>query len=394
MLTVLAKAGNSSVVGQFALGLAITAPVFMFTNLQLRGMQVTDARREYCFADYFTLRIVTTAFGLFSVVALLFVLHYDYVTRVVILFIAIAKSIECVSDVIGGLLQFHERLDQAAISLMTRGALSILLFGVTFLWSHSLIACTGAMCLAWLTVLIGYDLRRANETVAFGEQYFRFNWRTGWKLLLLGLPLGIVMMLLSLNANIPRYVLEHYKGPAELGVYASLAYLLVAMSTVVNALGQSVMVRLSSMFAACNFDGFKRLLFKLVAIGVAMTVVGLPLAAIFGRSVLTLLYRPAYGEQMGAFLIMVAATGVSAIGAFLGCGVTAARCFRAQVPLVAACTLAAGVTTALMVPHYGLAGAASGLLASSIVLVVGCALVLQMAIARARKDQTVENECS
>ncbi len=56
MLSVLAKAGNAATVGQFALGLAIAAPVFMFSNLQLRAVQATDARSEYEFADYFTLR--------------------------------------------------------------------------------------------------------------------------------------------------------------------------------------------------------------------------------------------------------------------------------------------------------------------------------------------------
>jgi hypothetical protein len=153
MLSVLAKAGNVSIVGQFALGLAISGPVFMFTNLALRAVQVTDGSREYRFADYFTLRFLTTMLGLLVVAIVVSTSGYDKVTRAVILLVALAKSVECLSDVIGGLLQLHERLDQAALSLMIRGALSILLFGATFLLSHSLIACTAAMCFTWLAVL-------------------------------------------------------------------------------------------------------------------------------------------------------------------------------------------------------------------------------------------------
>ena len=386
MLTVLAKASNSSVVGQFALGLAIAAPVFMFTNLQLRGVQVTDARREYGFADYFTLRIATTAVGLLVVAILSIALHYDLVTRIVTLLIAVAKSIESLSDVIGGLLQFHDRLDQAATSLMIRGALSVLSFGATFLVSQSLIASTAAMCLAWLTVFILYDLTRALQTLR-GERYFHLNWRTGRRLILLSLPLGFVMMLLSLNTNIPRYLLEHYSGSAELGIFASLAYLLVAVNTIVNALGQSVIVRLSAMFAVNDFGGFKRLMYKLIGMGVAMTVVGLPLAALFGRAILTLMYRAEYANRMMAFFIMVAASGVGAVGAFLGTGTTAARCFRAQVPLTLACTLTVIGTAAVLVPHYGSTGASLALFASSLVQVVGTGLVLKMALRYARKEQ-------
>ena len=232
------------------------------------------------------------------------------VTRGVILLVALAKFVECLSDVIGGLLQLNERLDQAAISLMIRGGLSIVLFAATFLWSRSLLACTAAMCVAWLAVFLGYDLRRAKEALAAGEPYFRLDWQVERKLVLLALPLGFVTMLLSLNGNLPRYLLEHYGGPAQLGMFASMAYLLVAVSTVVNALGQSATVRLSSLFAAGNLDGFKKLMGKLVRIGFAVLLLGLPLAAIFGRSLLILMYRPEYGDSMGAFLIMVAAGGV------------------------------------------------------------------------------------
>jgi len=68
---VLAKLGSPSIVGQFTLGLAVSAPVFMFTNLQLRAVQATDVNVEHGFANYFTLRLLATLLGLIVVVALL-----------------------------------------------------------------------------------------------------------------------------------------------------------------------------------------------------------------------------------------------------------------------------------------------------------------------------------
>ena len=67
VLSVLAKLGSAAVVGQYALALAIAAPVFMFTNLQLRGVQATDARQEFGFPDYFTLRTLSTVAGLLAI---------------------------------------------------------------------------------------------------------------------------------------------------------------------------------------------------------------------------------------------------------------------------------------------------------------------------------------
>jgi O-antigen/teichoic acid export membrane protein len=193
------------------------------------------------------------------------------------------------------------------------------------------------------------------------------------------------MMLISLNVNIPRYLLEHYSGPADLGIFASLAYLLVVVSMIVNALGQSATVRLASMFAGRNFNGFRSLIFKLIAIGVGLLVLALILAALFGRIALTLLYRPEYGDHVGLFLVMVASAGVSAIGSFLGYGMTAARCLRSQVPLTAACTVTSAAVTALLVPHFGSIGAALGLLASALVFVAGAAFLLTAASRKASR---------
>src|SRR5580698_2857023 len=132
MLSVLAKLGSPSIVGQFALGLAITAPVFMLTNLQLRGVQATDARNEYGFADYFTLRLLSTLMGTLIIVLITAVATYDASTKMVILLVAAAKGIETIADVIAGHLQKFERLDQVARALMIRGAASVTTFTAVF----------------------------------------------------------------------------------------------------------------------------------------------------------------------------------------------------------------------------------------------------------------------
>ena len=388
MLTVLAKAGSAPIVGQFALGLAITAPVFMFGNLQLRAVQATDVRRDYRFADYFTLRILTTAAGFLTIVALVLLTSYDSVTRWVILLVALSKCIECVSDVIGGLLQLNERLDQVAISLMIRGILSIFFFGVTYLFTHSLIACTAAMCMAWLAVLLGYDCRRARQVSSSSDSWFHLEWRVVRKLALLSLPLGLVMALLSLNTNIPRYLLERFCGPADLGIFASLAYLMVALNLVVNALCQSATTRLSSLFSEGRLHEFRRLLLRLAGFGVIVVLVGVPVSLAFGRNLLALLYRPEYGTHVSTLAILVAASGVSSTAFFITSGLNSARRFRAQLPIFLSSTLATILGSLLLVPKYQLNGAAVALLLSAIVGLLGNLWVLRSTLRTARALET------
>jgi O-antigen/teichoic acid export membrane protein len=382
MLSVLAKAGSPAIVGEFALGLAITAPVFMFTNLQLRAVKATDARSDFEFADYFTLRVLASLAGLLFVAAVAWLLPYDRGTRTVVLLVGVSKFVESLSDVIAGLLQKHERLDQVAISLFIRGVLSVAGFAATFLRTHSVVAAVVALVLAWTAVFVFYDVGRAVSLVRHGSGFFRFSVDELRKLLIVSAPLGVVMTLISLNTNIPRYMLVKYLGEADLGIFASMAYMLVALSLIVNALGQSAVARLARMFAAGDIYGFKKVMRKLMFFGASILVLAPLLAAFVGRPLLILLYRPEYGQNTRVFVVMMLTGGFTTLASFLGFGATAVRSFRTQVPVVGLATLTAGALSFLLVPRFGLMGAAEALLVSAIVLALGYALTLHKALRR------------
>ena len=123
MLVVLAKLGSPERVGQFSLGLAVTAPVIIFSNLQLRAVQAIDARREYRFGHYLALRLATTVLALFVIAGI--ACGFRLETALVILAIGLAKAFESFSNVVYGLSQSHERMDRIALSLMIKGPLSL-----------------------------------------------------------------------------------------------------------------------------------------------------------------------------------------------------------------------------------------------------------------------------
>lgn len=392
MLSVLAKLGNAAIVGRFALGLAITAPVFMFTNLQLRGVQATDSRSDFEFADYFTLRCLATCLGFAIVLAIVSVSRYDRYTSFVIVLFAAAKSVESLSDVVAGLMQKIERLDQLATSLMVKGVASIAAFTAVFWSLRSLTAAVSAIGLTWLLVFLSYDFIVARKAIGARVAIFKFNASILKRLVLLSLPLGIVMALMSLNTNIPRYVLEHYLGESKLGIFASLAYLGTAASLIINALGQSATARLSRMFADRQFGAFKCLLRKFAVLGIVIGVIGVPAGAIFGHTLLSILYRPEYGSYLNVFLVVIATTSVLAVASFLGYGVTAARSFKMPVLVNSATTLTTASLSLLLVPRFGLMGAAVSLLAAALVQVGGFLMLMNMELRVAQRRRSLPAE--
>jgi len=371
MLSVLAKLGNASIVGQFTLGLAVSAPVFMFTNLQLRAVQATDVNVEHGFAKYFTLRLLATLLGLMVIVALLPFAGASSAVCVVILLVSVSKCVECMSDVTAGLLQREEQLKRVAISLMMRGIASVLVFSLTFAYFRNLALSVAAMSGVWLAVLLFYDVRNVRALIGRQDPFFRFDRRELRRLAMLGLPLGWVATFATLSVNIPRYFLQHYLGLADQGIYASLAYLVVAINLVVAALSVSVTTRLARLFADGDHRQFVRLLTKLSMLGVSIAAAGVPLTFLVGRPLLTLLYRREYADHVGLLALLIGIAGLSTIGSFLFCGACAARSFRIQVPVYFVAMLIGAVGSAILVPRYGMIGAGIALLLSAIAIVAG-----------------------
>jgi O-antigen/teichoic acid export membrane protein len=392
MISALAKLGSPALVGRFALGLAIAAPVFMFTNLQLRGVQATDARSEFAFADYFTLRVLASLVGLVAVLVIVMSGHYDWATRAVILLVGLSKTFESLGDVIAGLLQKEERLKRVSISLMLRGGFSLPAFAGTFWITRNLIDASIALVAVWLLVFAIYDLRQARAVLGSNDGFFALRWPRLKQLAIVSAPLGVVMTLISLNVNIPRYILERALGQADLGIFASLAYLLVAISVVINALGQSVSSRLARMFAAGELAQFRAILRKLLGFGVLVLVAGVPAAHLLGRPLLAFIYRPEYGEHVHLFVMMVAIAGVSSISSFMGYANTAARNFRLQVPVISSTTAATVLFSFLLIPRFGMIGAASALLIGACVQLMGSATVLRWQLKQRSKQ--IEGACA
>ncbi len=364
VLVVIARLGTPEMVGQFALALAITAPVIMFANLQLRAVQATDAKRAYAFADYLGLRLLTTAAALALIAAIALLSGYRAETALVILFVGFAKSCEALSDIVFGLLQQRERMDRIAKSLMIEGPATLAAMAAVLALTGSIAAAAAAMALVWLLQLLLYDARSAAHILRAWPRP-RWHWPTLRRLAWLALPLGVTMLLLSLNTNIPRYVMERAWGEADLGIFAALTYLIVAGSTVVAALGQAASPRLAAYYANADARAFRSLLLKLVAIGALLGAASVTVALLLGEPLLALIYGPAYAAHADTFVLVMLAGGLAYVSSFLGYGMTAARFFRTQAPLFASVLFVTAAGSLTLIPSLGLRGAALALIISS-----------------------------
>jgi O-antigen/teichoic acid export membrane protein len=399
MLIVLAKLGTPEMVGEFTYALAVTAPVFMFTNLQLRAVQSTDAQSKYSFNDYLGLRLTSTGAALAMLVVMAGLLFSPTSTAIAVVLMGLAKAIESVSDVCYGLAQQHERMDFISISLILKGLLSLVMLSMGLVISGTVLGGIIGLTLAWLVLLLGYDLPTVRRLGGLrnARRYLsgRYHWPTQRKLIWLTLPLGFVMFLVSLNTNIPRYFIEHYLSPRELGIFAAIAYLMLVGSIIQGAMAQAASPRLAKYYAQGNRRAFSSLLLKLIGLALGLGLGAIAMAQIAGAQILTVVYQPEYAQYADLLVWLMVAAALDYVASFLGTAMTAARYFRSQVPLFICTASLLAIACFYCIPLWGLNGIVFAMILASMVRTLLCLVVLTHAL-RHNPTQTafdVQSRC-
>ena len=272
ILVALTQLGSPEMVGAYALAIGLCTPIFTLCNINLRSVQTIDTYREYNFSSYLSLRVLTALLAVGITFGLVFFSGFDRNLAMIILIIGCAKLSESLSDVFHGLFQRVERMDYSATSMALNGVVSVIALTVTLYITHSLLAGVIALAMAWLLLLLTYDLPRALLILAaeaegkirtldaacslvrsVGKQ---IRSATTFRLALVALPLGIGTFLCALNINIPRYVIALHIGERELGYFAALASSTIAINMIVRSLGTSMMPTLAKGLAQGDKEVF------------------------------------------------------------------------------------------------------------------------------------------
>jgi O-antigen/teichoic acid export membrane protein len=378
VLSLIAKLGGGEMLGQYALALALAAPVAMLSHMNLRSVLATDTSRRHPFGDYLAVRLATTAFGLAAIALLAFVVRRSPPVSAAVLLLGLSLSSENVSDIYYGLMQRRERMDQIARSMMGRAVVSVGALGLALWLTRELAPAVLALAAGRIVILLTYDRPVGSQ----GEDLARTTARARWEIARSALPLGVSLLLVSLTANIPRYAIQHHLGTRDVGVFAAVVTFMTAGATIVNALGQSATPRLASQFSAGDIPGFRRLALRLAGLSLLLGLLGVLGVVLAGRFVLAVIYRPEFAAHAGLLAAIMGAGICTYLAVALGYVVTSARSFAVQPPLLAAVAITSAAASWTLIPLMGLNGAALAVAIAASVQIAGEIWILRLAMNR------------
>jgi len=239
------------------------------------------------------------------------------------------------------------------------------------------------MALCWMVLLGFYDLPAAYRLSSIRPAA---DPRALKSLALMAAPMGCVAALGSLTANVPRYAVEGNLGPTALGHFAAIAYLFVAGGQPMMALGAAVTPRLARCFVT-DLGAYRQLTRKTVLSAAALGLLAVAVAAIAGPLVLTIAYAPEYAQEAPMLEWMAVAAGIGFAGKALAAAVTAARRLSVQLPIAITSLAVAALASELLVPRWGLVGAACAVLATEATRLICLGAIYVHAVSSAASAQ-------
>lgn len=360
------RMGGPESLGEYTVALAVCSPIIIFARLNMRTVQATDSRNEYAFGDYALARIILTIGGLALIAGYCLFSGHPLGAVLVLLGVALFKSIESLGDLVQGLLQKHERIRPIATATHMRSFTLIVGVMIGLYALDSLSSGIFLVALAWLLVFVSYELGQVRK---LNISWRSNNWQRSTGLIRKCFPTGLVMLLGSLSVNIPVYVIEQSRGMAQAGYYSAAASFMALGGLVASALSQSVMARLSVEF---NNDKkrYKTTLRTMLLISSALGGSAIVLAWLIGKDILALLFGASYAAHETVLLWIAVSTALSFPATLFGLSLTISRRFNTELLLHLVSAAVVGILAAVFVPSHGLVGGAWALAGGTAVRVL------------------------
>ncbi|MDB4363115.1 oligosaccharide flippase family protein [Pseudomonadales bacterium] len=332
LLVIIAKLLGLTDLGGFSLAIAIVSPVFALSNLSLRSVQATDVAQQYSFPKYFFFRCATSTIAAAVIICIVLIAGFSSSLAFVIVGFAGIKFVESFCDCYYGLFQKNENMRLISISMLIRGCFSLLVFFAVIVGSGTLFQAIVVMIFAHLIVFLMIDVRAAKKYISYQQFKTEFGFESfsvAARLFPIAAPLGFTVFSNALYQNIPKYMIEERMGIEMLGIYSSIAYFIMAGSTVIIALGQSAMPRLAIYYQQ-DLVAFKLLLIKLLAVSFAVGFSAFLVTYLWGGFILSVVYSDEVASYNKIFWLTMLVAIVVYMSGIIGTALTAMREFKCQ----------------------------------------------------------------
>lgn len=378
ILMVATRTVGIEVSGELTIGFTIANLMMCLGKYGVRNYQVTDAKDEFSFEDYYHSRIYTIAMMTVGIVMyLLYSWHtknYSISKILIMFFITVIYGIEAYEDVFLSGLQHKGRLDIGTKMFSIRWSITLVVWAIGLVLTRNALFSTIMATVADIAVLIWLlHIIRENEINA---KISSGNKKKTYSILQRCFPLCVSAFTAIYLPNAAKYAIDRCLSDTDQAYYGFVAMPVFVIDIVSFIIFQPMLLGMAQDWSTGRINELKRKIRKLCIIIFMISIVVLGGGFLLGVPILSLIYgvdlKP-YKQEL-----MILLLGGAALG-FIGLFISVLTIMRKQKYLMlvyVTVSLAALVTMNIMVTKYGMLGGAcwnTGLLIIlGILLGIGC----------------------
>jgi stage V sporulation protein B len=345
---------------------------FGLYSIALREMSQRTGTESRVLGNVVALRTVATVIAVLLLYALLSLTEYGDTIRVGVLVAGVGWVGYQLNDMLRAVFQEKLVKHRGAIAEIAGASLALLLIAVLAYYHADTVAMLAATAIGLLcTVTLAW--RYANQLVPFHP---RFDWPVWRKLIVAGLPIAGSVILLNVQLRVDVLLLSVIRDARQVGLYDAPVKLYELLFVIPYLFGGMMM----PLFVRDLNSGKSSLAPRLgAAIGASVMIAALAFAVILvhAKAVVTLLAGPEFADAATPLRILAGSALFAGISAILRFAATAlhqpGRMLRVDVIGVSAAIIA----HAILIPRYGIVGAALGKLCGDVVTSVAGIIVLR-----------------
>lgn len=387
ILIVLARFTTAETVGRYALAMAITAPIFVFAQLGLKGIYLTH-KSAFRFSRYLEVQLFAVLSA--SLLSVAIALITDVTLAITVGIVSLIKCVDAISDLYSGPLQRHSKTNLIFSGFFFTSISSAVISIAVLIATHSLELTLVALFLVSLLASLILLWRPGNRILAAFEKTDNAGLSKSARpirdILRAGLPIGLGGALVALLASMPQYFLSVNFGADAVAHFAIYFYVFAVADIFLGTVAQGWIPRARQARTDDNIAprGFFHFLAKTAFLWTLLVTPLAIIGLILSHYLIPVIFGPTFQLSLAIAIPIGVAILALPYASFSNIGVIIQNMYSHTITLSVIAVLASFVACALLIPEYEISGAFWALAISAVARSISTMFLLKREEIKAR----------
>lgn len=358
MLMIITRVVGLSDAGVFTIAYANANLFVIIGKYGVRYFQISDIKKQFTFAEYKSSRILTLIIMLIvSVGYALYssdINHYTVEKLQIVIWMCLFKAIDAYEDVFIGLYQNRNRLDIAAKSVSVRMIFTLIIFSISIVGTHSLLA---ALIITTVFTFLTFTLF-TKWTYKYFHEKETHNFKNVLLLIHNCFPLFAGTFLAFYIGNAPKYAIDSILNSEMQACYGFISMPVFVIGVFSNFVFTPILYKLSVLWNEKNIKAITAHTLKQTVIIAIFTIFCILGGYYLGIPILSVIYNTDLTNYKWELVILLIGGGFFALTELLSKVITIVRYQKLMLYGYATVAFLALLISKRMIEEYSIMGAA------------------------------------